>query len=123
MVRAVCEEKLGVKLSPGAIDIAHRTKKKGASNRPIVVRFASRTDKKMVLGNKKKLKGTRISMKEDLTWKRVQLLKKLMDKFGGRNCWSFDGNLLVRTGDVVHKVNTDRDFQNLINNLSIINLG
>lgn len=123
VVRAVCEEKLGVKLSPGAIDIAHRTKKKGTANRPIIVKFASRMDKKMVLSNKKKLKGTRISVREDLTWKRVQRLRKLMDKFGGKNCWSSDGNLLVRTGDAVHKVITEKDFQNLVNNLSILNLG
>lgn len=77
----------------------------------------------MVLSNKKKLKGTRISVREDLTWKRVQLLGKLTEKFGCRNCWSSDGNLLVRIGDVVHKVITNRDFQNLIDDLSILNLG
>lgn len=45
-------------------------------------------------------------MKEDLTWKWVQLLIKLVDEFGG--------NLFVHAGDVVHRVLTDRDLQNLI---------
>lgn len=46
--------------------------------RPIIVQFAYLEDKKSVYGNKKKLKGKGMVIREDLTQEKVKILKLCM---------------------------------------------
>lgn len=81
------ESKLGTKVRLHEIDIAHRL---GLGHR---VKFVRRVFKKAVLANRTKLNGTRLVIKEDLTKKRVNLLKLQGQKYGPRKAWSFEGKI------------------------------
>lgn len=71
---------------------------------------------------KKKLKGTNVVVKEDLTWKRQQLYREMQEKFDGKNCWSIDGSLFAKINNTVHKIVTGRELQSVINNISVLSL-
>ncbi|KAK9729452.1 hypothetical protein QE152_g15939 [Popillia japonica] len=49
------------------IDCCHRLPGKQPNHRPILVKFVTRDIKKRVYANKKKLKGSKIVIREDLT--------------------------------------------------------
>lgn len=74
----------------------------------------------LVFNNKKKLSGTSIAVKEDLTWRRVQVLKEACEKFGKKNFWSANGKILIRINNEVHKVTDALGLVNLVNDIGII---
>jgi hypothetical protein len=66
----------------------------------IVIRFTQRAVKNRVLANRRKLKGMSISLTEQLTARRMQLLKKASDLATAhkvQSAWSHDGKILVKT--------------------------
>ena len=69
---------------------------------PIVVRFAKRDVRNQVLLKRKELKGKRISITEQLTNNRAQLLKRANELVNGNKvlgAWSHDGKILIKTPD------------------------
>ncbi|KAL8563297.1 hypothetical protein ACOMHN_063959 [Nucella lapillus] len=69
--------RVGVQVSPGDIEIAHRVGKPGgAKPRPIIARFFSRRLRGRVLADRRKLKQSGVSVGEDLTQRNYQLLKR-----------------------------------------------
>ena len=62
---------------------------------------------------RRKLKGTQITIVENLTSKQVAILSKARNKFGIRNAWSLDG----RTFAVVDEVKTRIDSMEQIDGL------
>ena len=67
--------------------------------RPIIVRFPTYRQRKQVFDVKKKLKGQKIVITENLTKKRYKLLQKCIETFGRDKTWSFDGRINVATDD------------------------
>ena len=64
-------------------------------HRPIIVKFVSDRSKQKLFHQKKKLKGTGISIFENLTQGRAQLMKEVKRIAGVRNVWSNDGNIFT----------------------------
>lgn len=61
--------------------------------RAIFIKFASYEDKQGVIVNRKKLKGTKIHIKEDLTNTRLEILTSASTKYGFKNVWSQNGKI------------------------------
>lgn len=92
----IFEQKLGVAISFADIEKSHRLGKTPAvrdKGRPIIVRFASYRTRATVFSNKKKLKGSGITVREDLTKVRIDLLQKVQKAFGTRQVWTVDGKI------------------------------
>ncbi|KAK9744215.1 hypothetical protein QE152_g7856, partial [Popillia japonica] len=87
-ITGLCHSKLGAELSEDMIDCCHRLPGKQPNHRPILVKFVSRDIKKRVYANKKKLKGSKIVIREDLTAYNNQLIREAATKFGVRSVWS-----------------------------------
>ena len=64
-------------------------------HRPIIVKFVSDRSKQKLFHQKKKLEGTGISIFENLTQRRAQLMKEVKRIAGVKNVWSNDGNIFA----------------------------
>lgn len=97
----LCHDRLGVDLGLAAISRSHRVGKKitepAPDGRPrqrgIIVRFVSYRDRQLVYEAKKKLKGTGVVVKEDLTSRRLEVYRRAVEVHGQRSCWSSDGRI------------------------------
>ena len=79
-----------------AIEIAHRLgKHKEGNDRVVIVRFIRRTVRNYVLGQRRRLKGTRCSINEDLTQVNQELLRTAREKVGVKHAWSWEGKIFV----------------------------
>lgn len=108
-VTEMIEDKLGIKVGPHEIDVAHRLGGVQGKGKPIIVKFVRRLFKKTVLASRTKLKGTRIVIKEDLTKKRLNLLKLAGEKYGPRKVWSVEGRIYARIDDRTTRITSAKD--------------
>ena len=112
-------EKLGVDVHIKDIDRRHRIGRQKQKNkdtpRPIIVKFSNYNTRQWVFQARRKLKGTQISIVENLTSKRVAILSKARNKFGVRNVWSLDGRIFA----VVEGVKTRIDSIEQIDRLGV----
>lgn len=105
----LCNEKLGLNISTNDIDCSHRLPLKEGSHRPIIVKFCRRTIKDLIFRNKRKLKGTKIVIREDLTKRRAQLLKKATNIYGISSTWTLGGNIFVKIGTKIRRILMEED--------------
>ncbi|KAK3917255.1 Protein unc-13-like protein C [Frankliniella fusca] len=91
---------MGVCITNSCIDRSHRVGRRGqgAHPRPIIVKFTSYAYRNTIFMNKRKLKGTKITVREDLTRTRLQLLKDAASSYSVQNVWSLDGVVMVNVG-------------------------
>ena len=95
-VRVLCDQKLKVTISPGAIQRAHRLgSKKTERSRPIIVRFTDYKVKQTVYKQKRQLKGTGLLITENLTPSRQALYKQVRECQSIAASWTNDGNIYV----------------------------
>lgn len=106
----IIQKDLGiVDITEQDIDRAHRLKsnkqRTTAANiatngsRPIIVKFARYYPRAAVFQNKKKLKGSNVSITESLTRRRLALLQLAKNLFGRERVWSQDGRIVILGGD------------------------
>ena len=98
-VLKVVNKDLKMPVGPQDIDIAHRIGPFDShKTRPIIVKFVRRQDRINVLRNAKMLKGTPISINEDLTSTNAKVLAslRLKDKANIAKAWSFEGKLFAK---------------------------
>jgi hypothetical protein len=106
-IRSLFAEKLGVEVLPAEIDRCHRVGRRPPvaepSGRPraVLVRFVSYQSRSRVMSNRRRLKGTSVTIREDLTQDRATLYKQMAEKFGFRNVWTRDGRIFWRDAGVV----------------------
>lgn len=67
--------------------------------RPVVVRFVNYERKLSILKAVKNLKGTGISIKEELTPMGARIYKEALRKYGPKNVWIYGGRVWRRDGD------------------------
>ena len=67
--------------------------------RPIIVRFTNFKTRQAVFKNKKALKGKRVSISENLTKYRYDILKKSQAKYGMDKVWTSEGRVLTKIND------------------------
>lgn len=102
--------KIGVDLSIEDIDRSHRI---GVRNndrpRPIIIKFVSYRKRSEVFHSKKNLKGSGVTIREDLTKMRHSLLKETINKYGVRSVWTLDGVVIAKIGDQKRRITSSRD--------------
>lgn len=98
VIVTLAKNKLGVNIDQHDIDRSHRTgPKNGKSNRPrpIIVKFVSYRNRKIIITSRRKLKGSGISIQEDLTLNRRNLLAKAKQHPKTKSVWTVDGKVTV----------------------------
>jgi hypothetical protein len=98
--RAVCgifNDQIGVSVSDDELEAVHRTGPKPPKGvRPIIVRFRSRKQRDSVLADRKKLKGTKVSIDEDLTSANYKLCRAAYKHTKTLSTWSSNGKVLAK---------------------------
>lgn len=101
LVVELCRSKLGVELSTGDICRSHRVGQQPEPNadgkkrsRGIIVRFVSYRVRRKIYDAKKMLKGSGVTVREDLTVKRAEVYRQAVSKHGLKNTWTQDGRVL-----------------------------
>ena len=92
------QQSMNETIKPEDIDRSHRLGKpkssKNSKPRPIIVKFVRYNSHNRIYRNKKKLKGTGISVTESLTAKRINMLEKAREEHTFNNVWSQDGKIM-----------------------------
>lgn len=91
-------KRIGVDVQPHDIDRSHRVGRRDNGNnrpRPIIAKFVSYRKRSELFTNKRKLRNSGITIREDLTTVRHNLLKEAISKFGLTNVWTLDGVIIV----------------------------
>ena len=81
------------------IEVAHSVGVKDQNPngpRSIIVKFVRRSDKLEVMLRRKQLKGTGISISDDLTNRNVRLIKEAHDNESLEAVWSWDGKVYAK---------------------------
>ena len=91
---------MGVDLPVSAIDRFHRLGKPGNNDqtRPIIVKFVSYADRNRVFMAKRQLNGTEVTVREDLTKMRLDILKEAVKAYSMKKVWTSDGVIKVNVG-------------------------
>lgn len=101
LVVQLCRERLGLEIQNKSISRSHRIGRQLSAaadgkprHRPIIVRFVSYQDRRLLFNAKKKLKGSGVVMREDLTARRQEVYRRAVEVYGLKNCWTSDGRVL-----------------------------
>lgn len=117
VIMDVCKKKLNIPLSPEDIDICHRLSRgEGATDhhRPIMVRFVRRSLRNNVFKAKKNLKGAKIIIREDLTKRRVSIVKDLIKRTNQRDVFSNNGNIFIKIKGKILKIHLVSEYDNIL---------
>lgn len=87
-------EKVGVTVQLTDIDRSHRVGvKRGDRPRPLIAKFVSYRNRNELFRNKRKLKNSGITIREDLTKVRYNLLQEAIKKHGFQHVWTVEVRL------------------------------
>ncbi|XP_070202810.1 uncharacterized protein [Littorina saxatilis] len=104
-------------IKPWHIEAAHRVgKRKAGLNRPIIVKFVSRKNKREVIQNRRLLKNVqpKVVIVEDLTKSRYILFQCTLDHPGTREAWTSEGSIFAKdAAGAVHRVERVADLSRL----------
>lgn len=92
----VVRDKMNLNIRNEDIETHFRTGKIMNGKRSILVSFARENIKKIVVQNRGRLKGTGISITEDVTPEKYALFLKAKQKLGKENVWIFGGEIRAR---------------------------
>lgn len=91
--------KIGVDMDISYIDRCHRVGRKvPGANRPIIVKFSGYAVRAEYFQKKKQLRGTKTTVREDLTVFRLKVLKEAVKCYGVKRVWSRDGVIKINVG-------------------------
>jgi hypothetical protein len=101
VITGLFSDKLDLQIDTSLIDRCHRVGRVPAPGesrrpRPILIKFISYQTRRDVLSVRRRLKGTSITIREDLTRRRNQFYQEVAKRVGFRNTWSVDGRILWR---------------------------
>ena len=118
LILTLANSKLNVNIEGKDIDRSHRigpTRPGNNKHHSIIVKFTSYQTRDLVIRNRRKLEGTGIVIKEDLTMENQKLLKATTENPKVSTAWTKDGNifaLIQKDGkDSVKKVKTNKDLK------------
>lgn len=109
----VFKEKLKVSVAQEDLENCFRIGRNQNGKRTVLVTFSQQNMKLKILQNRKALKGTGITIAEDMTLAKYTLLKMAMEKFGRHNVWYYGGNIRVKVDQTKHIIKTTTDLDNL----------
>ena len=84
------------------IDIEHthrvgKPKQNKRNPRPIIIKFVRYSCRWRIFLNEIKIENTGLSITENLTAKRMEMLHKAKERFGFKNVWTLDGRIYYLT--------------------------
>ena len=99
------EQHLGIQLNNSFIKRAHRIgkRKETGKPRPIIVRLYDPELRNLIFFNKKKCRGSKISITESLTKRRMEIKGSAEQQFGSNNVWTKEGRIYAKDGNDVIK--------------------
>ena len=98
-ILGILKDKLGLPLTINDIGRSHRLGRSvQGKKRPIIVRFATYRQRKMAFDAKRKLKGSKTVITENLTKCRYALFKLCQTKYGWDKVWTLDNRIYCLTG-------------------------
>lgn len=77
--------------------------------RAVIIKFVSYKHRALVFKNKKLLKNSGITIKEDLTINRVKVLKAAVNKYGTKNSWTKDGKIFISENNAIKQISSLAD--------------
>ena len=97
----ICRSKLQIELHRFSLDGIHRLGRKRIPRpdtevpkpRPIIAKFINYHDRDSVYKCRRKLKESGLTIMENLTKRRVNLLNEVREAVGVKNTWTFDGRI------------------------------
>lgn len=106
VVTSLISNTLKVPCTKQDIDCAFRIGKHSNAEKPppILVNFISNIKRAQVFNSKKLLKSTNISIHEDLTHRRYELLKAAKKRYGVGKVWSANGKIFLLKGNGNEKI-------------------
>lgn len=111
------KEKLNVSVESNDIDVIHRTGRRYTNQtkpRGIIVKFVQRSKKDTILHKRRQLKGTGITITEDLTTANLNTLKEIRDRPNVSNAWTVNGKIFCVGNDgKKRRVNQDLSFTDI----------
>lgn len=112
MVIQFFQEKLNLNYQPADFVTCHRIGENRDGKRPLFIKFTHHQKKTDVMQARKKLKGSKITLVEDLTKERYELYKKAWMRFGKNLVWTSNGNIMVNAANKIHVLKNDGDLDN-----------
>lgn len=105
---------IGADISLSDIDRSHRLGAPRMSTgnrkpRPIICKLVSYAKRREIFTKKRQLRGTGITIREDLTSAKLQLLSAVSNKYGIKNVWSIDGTIIANIQGVKKRMFNVRD--------------
>nr|CAI5858773.1 unnamed protein product [Callosobruchus analis] len=88
-------------------------KMRQGKTRGILLKLANTKLKQRVYNSKKRLKGTGVVMKEDLTENKMKLMEAAIEKTSLRDVWSSMGNVFAMKNNVRHLIDSKAALDNL----------
>jgi len=116
LILDIASNQLNIDLELEDLDRCHRSGRKSNTGRPrpIIVKFVSYRKRSVVFKEKSRLKGTNITIREDLTKYRLNLLQKAIGHYETKNVWTYDGRIIIKTPDgIKHTVVSENDLTKL----------
>lgn len=95
LISVLCN-KMDIDIPRHTIASCYRLSAKENGIRPILVTFNSMETRNVIFNSKKKLKSSKIVVREDLTKLRLELLKDAKMKFRPIDVWSNSGRIIIR---------------------------
>lgn len=112
IVTDLFQNKMNINIDNLDIKNVHRVEAKNPSaDKPpaVLVQFSNVNKRTAILKQRKMLKNTPVVIREDLTQCRLELLKKAVGKFSEKKVWSLHGNIYIKSGSVVRRIDGEMD--------------
>nr|CAI5840337.1 unnamed protein product [Callosobruchus analis] len=107
------ESYLGIKLRDEIIACYRIGKKNLNNSRAILLKLSNNHIKQEIYNTKKKLKGSGIIIKEDLTENRLRMMEAAIDKTTLRSVWSYEGTVYALKNGKRFAIRGDSDLLGL----------
>ena len=120
LVVDVIQNHLGLTLDESRIEAAHRVGKARELEdgriipKAIICRFCDRRDRDLVMVNRKKLKGKKIAIADDLTMLNYKLLNRVKNSPKFQDSWAWNGKVFGKLiSGKIHKISLFQNFDAL----------
>lgn len=113
----IVKEKLNITLITNDIDCCYRLKENLAEHPPIIIKICRRTTRNTTYPSKSKLKGSKIHIREDLTYQRASMVKDLAKHIGYSNIFTNQGNVFAKISGKISRVPCINHFCNITSGL------
>ena len=88
---------------------ARNTRNNRVKPRPVIFRLSDFRIRKEIFKNKRKLKGKGVSITENLTHRRLNLLKLAQTKYGFDKVWTMEGRVTYKDGNNFVIIDSEND--------------